>query len=63
MGCYFWGQCKNKGRLMLSPIMVMGLLGHFPRGADSPAVGQCASPPACIFIDIFILTGNISGQG
>ena len=36
-GCYFWGKCKNKGRLMPSPTTMRGLLGIFPRGADPRA--------------------------
>ena len=44
-GCYYWGQCKNQGRLMPSPTTVRGLLGHFLRGADPPATNQRASTP------------------
>ena len=36
-GCYFWGKCKNKCRLIPSPTTTRGLFGIFPRGADPPA--------------------------
>ena len=29
-GCYLWGRCKNRGRLMLSHATARELLGHFP---------------------------------
>ena len=48
-GCYFWGRCKNRGRLMPSPTTARGLLGCFPRGADPPSNYQCASPPSIRF--------------
>ena len=44
-GCYCWGKCKNKGRLMLSPTTTRGLLGHFPCGADPPANDRRATTP------------------
>ena len=44
-GCYCWGDCKNKGRLIPSPTITRGLLGHFPRGTDPPANGQHANTP------------------
>ena len=48
-GCYCWGRCKNRGRLMPSPTTARGLLGHLPRGTDPPATKQCSSPlPRCI---------------
>ena len=61
-GCYCWGQCKNRGRLIPSPTTTRGLLGHFLRGADPPATNQCASPPFRMTASIFVLTGNIGGQ-
>ena len=42
-GCYWWGRCKNRGRLMPSPTTERGLLGIFPRGADPPATNQRAT--------------------
>ena len=33
-GCYFWGRCKNNGRLMPFPNTARGLLGNFLHGAD-----------------------------
>ena len=45
-GCYCLVRCNNKGQLMPPPITERGLLGHFPRGADPPAVYQRASPPS-----------------
>ena len=44
-GCYCWGRCKNRGRLLPSPTTMRGLLGHFPRGADPPANNQRATTP------------------
>ena len=41
-GCYCWGRCKNRGRLLPSPTTTRGLLGHFPRGADPPAIDRRA---------------------
>ena len=61
--CYFWGRCKNSGRLMPSPTKMRVMLDHFLRGADTPATNQRASPPAHLITDIFILTGNISSRG
>ena len=36
-GCYCWGRCKNRVRLLPSPTTTRGLLGHFTRGVDPPA--------------------------
>ena len=36
-GCYCWGKCKNKGRLMPSQTTTQRILGHFPQGTDPPA--------------------------
>ena len=44
-GCYCWGRCKNRGRLMPSPTTARDLLGHFPRGADPPTTDQSATTP------------------
>ena len=44
-GCYCWGKCKNKGRLMPSPTITRGILGHFPRDADPTANDQRATTP------------------
>ena len=44
-GCYCWGKCRNKGRLMPSPNTVQGLLGHFPQVADPPANDPRATTP------------------
>ena len=43
--CYCWGRCKNRGQLMPSPTTERGMLGHFPRGADPPAIDQRSSTP------------------
>ena len=42
-GCYCWGKCRNKGRLMSSPTTTRGLLGIFPRGPDLPATNPSAT--------------------
>ena len=39
-GCYCWGRCKNRGRLMPSPTTARSLLRHFPLGADLPTTNQ-----------------------
>ena len=44
-GCYCWGKCCNKGRLMPSPRTMRGLLGNFPRGADLPGNNPHATTP------------------
>ena len=44
-GCYCWGRCKNKGRLMPPPTTARGLLGNLPRGADLHTTEQSDSPP------------------
>ena len=44
-GCYFWGRCKNRGRLLPSHTTTRGLLGHVPRGADPHANNRCATTP------------------
>ena len=44
-GCYCWGKCKNKGRLMPSPTTTRGLLVLFPRGVDPPANNPRATTP------------------
>ena len=44
-GCYFWGKCHNKGRLMPSSTTARGLLGHFPQGADPPAIDPRVTTP------------------
>ena len=42
-GCYCWGKCNNKGRIMPSPKTTRGILGHFPRGTDPPANNRRAT--------------------
>ena len=44
-GCYCWGRCKNRVRLMPSPPEARRLLGHFLRSAYPPSIDQFASPP------------------
>ena len=44
-GCHCWDKCRNKGRFMPSPTTTRGLLGHFPRGADPPAIDRRATTP------------------
>ena len=44
-GCYLWGKCCNKGRLMPSPTTARVLLWHFPWGADPPANKPRATTP------------------
>ena len=44
-GCYYWGRCKNRVRLMPPPTTAMVPLGNFPRGADPPTSNQRASLP------------------
>ena len=44
---------------MPSPTMARGLLGHFLRGADSPATDLTPAHP---IDDIFVLTGNVGGR-
>ena len=67
MGCYCWGRCKNKGRLMPSPTTARVLLGHFPHGTDPPAVDQCAYPPPVRLLTSFslqeILADGAGGGG
>ena len=64
MGRYCWGKCRNKGRLMPSPITARGLLGIFPRGADPPSRHQPVhNNPARTIAKIFFPTGNIGGRG
>ena len=43
-GCYCWGRCKNRVRMMLYPTKPRVMLGHFPCSADPPAIDQYASP-------------------
>ena len=44
-GCYCWGKCRDKGRLMPSPTTTQDLLGIFPRGADLPDNDPSATTP------------------
>ena len=57
-----WVRCKNRGRIILSPITARGLLGHFLHGVDSPTVNQRASPPP-VQSPIFLSLREISAAG
>ena len=62
--CYCWEECKNKGRLLLSPTTTRGLLGHFPRGADPSANDRRATtPPVRSPTSSSLWTISVAGAG
>ena len=61
-GCYCWGKCKNKGRLMPSPTTTRGLLGHFPQGVDLPANDRRATTlPVRLPISLSLRAISVAG--
>ena len=63
-GCYYWGKCRNKGRLMPSPTTARGLLGNFPRGADPPANDpRATTPPVRLLTSLFLQAISVAGAG
>ena len=66
-GCYCWGKCRNKGRVMPSPTTSRGLLSIFPQGADLPATDPSATTPPVLLPTYFSLqaisAARVGGRG